>query len=127
MIGVLYGFTATQQTNESLPDDAVAPILWAAVSIWLRQKDDGDRTFEQRINITRPDGVALLDTTVMQFKMTHRTHQLVLNAMGFPVGLDGEYRITLSLREAGTGDWNVVSEYPMLVTNNQREAANEQA
>lgn len=127
LIGVVHGFTAIQETGQPVPDDLTLPIDWSVVSIWLRQENEDNRAFEQRIDIHRPDGRNILDPIITPFTMTHRTHQIVLRASGFPVGIEGEHSLALSIRENDTQDWQQVFEYPIRVDHVRREAINQQA
>jgi len=126
MIGIVYGLTATHEADKPIPQDAALTIQYAVVSVWLRLDGEDDKMFEQRLEIVKPDGTRLKEHVDTTFKMTHRTHQCVLYAQGFP-GEEGEHKLILSIRETGIGDWREVSEYPILVTHSRKEAEREQA
>ena len=64
MISILTGIKAQplpddQNRATPVPPNAAAPFKWAAVSVWLRQPDDGDRTFEQRFAVHLPNGIVV--------------------------------------------------------------------
>lgn len=125
MIAILHGIGISAPTGEEVPANASTQVNWATVSIWLRTPGDEDRTFEQRLEVVSPDGVVQghVDTS---FTMTMRNHQNLTGGNTFPVGLPGEYTLRLLLREVGAENaWQMISEYPFVVTHNRVERPNE--
>jgi hypothetical protein len=123
LIGVFHGFVLNDiikgdaPTDEPLPADAKIPMQWAIGTEWLRLLDEEDKTFEQHIEIVSPDGTRM-EVNIQPFKMTHRTHQVVVLAGTFPIGVPGKQNLVLSLRESGTNDeWQKIAEYPIEITH----------
>jgi hypothetical protein len=127
LIEVMHGLIAHPPEGipkESLPPNAVAPLNWGIGTVWLRLPEDSEKTFEQRLEIISPNNTKYESSVVQTFKMTHRTHQIALNAHTFPVGETGEYRFVLYLREVG-GEWRQVAEYPVEVRFESGERSHE--
>jgi hypothetical protein len=115
MISILSGVRVSPIEQEELPNDAVVPMIWVAVSIWEREPDDENKTFEQRFQVIQPDEEVQAEATTA-FTLPRRTHQNLVNATAFPVGQTGIYQLRLSVREVGTEqDWIRVADYPMEV------------
>ncbi len=116
LINILHGLainTQSTSTEGSIPTNAMMPLQWAIVTIWLRSPDDGDKTFEQRIDIIKPNNERM-EASTQVFKMTYRTHQIASMANSFPIGISGEYRLVVCLREVVEGgEWKELSEYPI--------------
>lgn len=114
LIAVMNSITA-ESFEPNLSPDAVGVLLWAAVTIWEQTPGDEDRTFEQRVQIVRPDGEAVGEGAI-SFAFAERIHQTAVSGTFFPVGQPGLCQMRLSLRETGDEhNWAVVTEYPVEV------------
>ena len=125
LIGIMHGFTVHRQEDtpeEAMPPNAVIPMKWAVGTVWLRSPDDGEKTFEQRLEIISPNNTRFETDIVQPFKMTHRTHHIAMSTNSFPVGVPGEYKVVISLREVG-GEWKMVAEYPIEVLHDLKKEA----
>ena len=115
MINLLFGCTVTLDDLIPIQDVAV-PFEWAAVSAWLIESNDNNKTYEQKINIYYPNG-ASAGESIIAFKFNARSHQNMIASNNFPVGQAGEYILRLSVRELANEEeeWKIVSEYPFEV------------
>ena len=127
MIGIIDGFTLFVEESASIPEEAATKISWVAVSVWNRQDGDEGKTFEQRMDIVKPNGDRPRTDKGTEFRMTEHSHEVVLFASAFPAGMASEYKLILSVHEVGTDDWRDVAEYPIYATHQRQETANEQA
>lgn len=127
MIGLVQGFTAQQETDEPIPANAVVPVPWSAVIVWQKEASDEGRVFEQKLVIVAPEGGLQPDPIVVSFKMENRIHQLTLNGSAFPMGVRGEYKLSLSLRDVGNDDWQHLKDYPLIIEHIRVETVNELA
>jgi hypothetical protein len=116
VIEILDTVNVTVPGDFEVPQDAVAPLQWAIVTVWQITPEDSEKQYEQRTCVIHPDGretlVAIGSIAVLQGKQ--RTIVMVTN---YPVGQEGEYAVSLSLREASDGsNWREISRYPVTVT-----------
>ena len=119
LISVIGGITVNVTPDgKDLPEDAGIPFRWAVAAMWLRQPDDEDKAFEQRVDVVSPSN-KVTGGAVSAFTMSRRTHYNVVRGEGFPVAQPGQYHLRLSLRETGKdAEWEVVSEYPLEIIHN---------
>jgi len=124
LIAVLHGLTVNalgEASGEPIPPNAVIPMNWSIGTIWLRSPEDGEKTFEQRVDIITPDN-SRVEASPQPFQMTHRTHHLAVAANVFPVGVAGEYRVVLMLREVReNAEWTQVAEFPIEIKHAQNQ------
>jgi hypothetical protein len=118
MIAIIAGVAVASPVSP----DAAVQFPWAAVAVWERSPGDEDRAFEQLLQVVQPDDSAI-GASVVQFTFVKRTHQNVIRAVAFPVGQAGMHRLRLSIREAGTENWNVAAEYPVEVEHRAADQA----
>ena len=97
-----------------VPDKLAVPLQWCVISLWRRLPSDGDREFEQRVELVMPNGEVALAGD-MKFKLHHSTYRCMIPQVGFPIGQAGEYLVKLSLHEVGSGDWKVLAHYPIRI------------
>ena len=124
LVSVIHGLVVSPlpgTVDEPVPPNTVMPLNWSVGTVWLRNPDDGDKTFEQRVTVFTAASTKM-ETNGMPFQMTHRTHHLVMTANAFPLGGPGEYRLVLLLREVRPdGKWLEVAEYPIEIQYEQHE------
>ena len=127
LIGVIQGLVINLNAVRpigDIPVDAVIPMSWAIATVWLQTPEDGEKKFEQRIDIITPNNTRL-PANAQQFQMLLRTHQIAVIAASFPIGIQGEYKLVLSLREVeANGEWIDLAEYPIEI---QHSADQQQA
>jgi hypothetical protein len=97
-----------------VPPEAVVPLFWQMVSIWYKSPDDGDRRFEQVIELVLPNGQTGF-SAISPIEITDRTQRIKLDGKLFPVGVPGEVIIRVGFREAGDTTITPQVEYPVLV------------
>lgn len=93
----------------------VADLPWEHLSVWQAEAGDGDRKFEQRLDVVRPD--RRVEAEIRQpFALQAGVLRIMGTVAGFPSELTGEYVLRMSVRAVDEGDaWTRVSEYPVLV------------
>jgi hypothetical protein len=106
------------------PEDAISPMQWAVSAIWLQTDEDEGKQYEQRVRLIKPNGGMTVDG-LTPFRMTHRTLRNNVRVNGFPVTPEGDYTLTLELREAD-GEWMMITDYPIRLQRAQPEAAEPQ-
>jgi len=94
--------------------DASAALQWTALTLWQREPSDEGQSFEQRIQLARPDGVVGLDS-IVRFELAKRNQRNILRVTGFPVGQSGICKLTLTIRAEGEVDWRPMTEYHLEV------------
>lgn len=122
MISILSGISVTVKAGIIEPDAAIL-LPWGAVTTWLRLPDDENKAYEQKIDVLSPNG-DVSGESVVPFVMNRRSHQNAVSVNGFPVGIQGEYKVRLWLRETQHQDqpWTIIADYPVEVTHIAEES-----
>ena len=114
LIGIINGMNISVSSGEAIPDNAIAPVEWAIVSVWLLQPGEENKTFEQKIDLSFSDGKSFPSQTLL-FKMVGRVHQVYAKSNAFPVGTPGDCTFTLFVREVREEgpeqEWQKKAEY----------------
>jgi hypothetical protein len=110
---------------DDFPPDAVVPMSWNILCLWHRPREvEAEIRYEQRIDLLRPDGEVVGNSEVsfvVGNKFRNFRNKVRMN--GFPVGVEGECRIKLFLREAGESiEWREMATYPIVVRHKEKEA-----
>lgn len=81
----------------ALPKNAVAPMTWCAYTLWHEQDQEHGVEFTNVIKVSWPDKSEFL-TTSSKFSFTEtKTHSVLQNVIGFPVGQQGEVVVDMWL------------------------------
>src|SRR5258708_1857508 len=112
LVSIFEGLSVQISEGESIPTDAVMPFAWSVAIMWLQTSGDENRYFEMRLNSVRPDGHET-EGNILPFSMTARTARFNLNLLNMRIDQPGEQLLRLSVREAGSDAWQIVSEYPI--------------
>jgi hypothetical protein len=124
MINIINGATV-QPIEGEFAADAVIPMPWACVSTWQKEPDDEGKTFEQRLDLVKPNDETL-HLSDLPFKMSQERHQNYVASNGFPVGQTGKYQVQIWLREIEEGkEWELLREYPLLIAHNLQKGEGE--
>jgi hypothetical protein len=117
MIGALERVTV--QVLADIPTDAAMPFRWNAVAMWRRERDfTTPQTYQQRIDILRPDGEQAGGGEVsFAVSNAHSNFRNVMNVPGIPVGVPGICRIKLSIREKEDDEWIESGDYPIEIVH----------
>jgi hypothetical protein len=112
--GIDVGLTATPP--DATPSTPLPLALsWVAFAAWQREEGDDGKNFEQRVAIKLPDG-DILDIGVLVFSPAARVHRTLFSAPYFPLKGEGEYEVTLFIREQGSGHrWKKAGALPIEV------------
>lgn len=114
LVSILEEMTAEIPSGETVDRKAQAPRRWSIAAMWLAEPDDHGKRFQQRITLTNPDGVPVVQAQT-EFEMSTRIHRTVGRIKQFPVGVSGEYSLRMEIRELGQEPWREVGLYPVLV------------
>ena len=94
---------------------SVADLTWEHLAVWQAGSDDAGQTFEQMLEIVRPDRTVAAEVR-QEFAMHARTLRVRGSVVGFPSEIEGEYTLRLSVRNVLDGGvWARVTEYPVTV------------
>lgn len=116
LISLMEAITLRPDPAVEIQQNAQVPIDWSLIAVWLREPNEENQQFEQRVTIFRPDGTDG-GPAVTAFTMTHHTLRVPGNAFGFPA-LPGTYTFRLELRrlfEKAEAEWEYVAEFPLLL------------
>lgn len=114
------------ETTADLPADALFPMSWGVLGMWQRTVELQEPVkYEQKIELYRPDGERAggshVEFTVNSEMVNYRN---IAKFTTFPVGIAGECKLKLSLRESGEqNEWREVAEYSVFMKHIRREAA----
>lgn len=123
LISLMPGLSVPVSQSETVSEDTVAPLFFGVALQWLVQPEDQGKQFEHRFQIVKPDGniYPMSTSTVVAEK---NNVSVVLQGMGFPVGVPGVYHVTVDLRESGQSqEWQKFGEYPIEVFHVTQEEA----
>jgi len=102
---------------ENIPHDAQAVIQWDVLTVWGQVPEDDGRTYEQDVMVFGPDG-SMTAHTKLQFSMAARTYRNISKIYGFPVSREGEYSLTLKLKDMQDDEHFIFeATFPMFVTH----------
>ena len=95
------------------PSNAIIPMQWTIVSIFLAEPGDSGKQFEQRSALVNSNNVTLVHTPVAPFALTEQ-YRVTSQINGMPVGNAGRLNVKCYLREKGTNAWQEIGEgYPI--------------
>jgi hypothetical protein len=127
LIAVMGGINVRRADIQSVQDGEdnnenqviAAPHSWSAVAIWRANPGDEERTFEQKVEVVDPlERVSGGASTPFVVQPNAALHTVRVGGEVLPVGVAGQCRFRLSLREAIEGsEWSVMTEYPLDVTH----------
>lgn len=111
------GLPEEEYTNQ--PDDAVLPSPWHVLTKWIREDDEEPQLWEQRIQVTAPDGRISTDATMAFDLVANPGISNIVRIDGLAIKPLGRFNVTLSLRKAEQDDaaWQEIASYPIRVQN----------
>src|SRR5690349_20276571 len=116
LIDIINGMTIESTGGESVPADAQAMYKWYVVAVWLENKGDRGKAFEQRVRAQTPNGKTLI-SSILPFTMTTRACNNIVEVRGFPAGRAGILKLMLDIREASDdAKFRRVAEYEIEIT-----------
>lgn len=127
LIGIIDTVTIEVPDSVEISPDTFAPQRWYIFTRWLKDISDAEdvKTYEQEVIIRSPQG-DVSNTSITQFEMKDKLHQVYVVVNGLPIGQEGEYVIELSLRKADQDqEWKKVATYPVTVKHIQQTLAEE--
>lgn len=127
LIGIIDTVTIEVPDSVEISPDTFAPQRWYIFTRWLKDISDAEdfKTYEQEVIIRSPQG-DVSNTSITQFEMKDKLHQVYVVVNGLPIGQEGEYVIELSLRKADQDqEWKKVTTYPVTVKHIQQTLAEE--
>lgn len=110
-----YIITLSDEEAANLPGEAVLPVTWNVISMWLREEGDENRQFEQRVQLILPDGRIPTDA-VSRFTIaaSNVRQRNIVQVAGFPISTMGQCKVKILLREAGEENaWVEIAECPI--------------
>ncbi|HEY0602529.1 MAG TPA: hypothetical protein VGD58_06445 [Herpetosiphonaceae bacterium] len=127
LIGIIDTVTIEVPASVEISPDTFAPQRWYIFTRWLEDILDaeGPAAYEQEVVIRSPQG-DVSNTSVIQFVMKDKLHQVYVAVNGLPIGQEGEHVIELSLRKADQDrEWEKVATYPVIVKHVQQPLTEE--
>lgn len=92
------------------PLNAVIPMQWTAVSVFLPDPNDVGKQFEQRCILFNSQNAVLVQTPAAPFTMTNEQHRILNQVNGIPIGNAGRLTLKCFLREKGTNAWQEMGD-----------------
>lgn len=114
-----YNVALPEEEYTKQPDDAVLPSPWHVFTKWIRDDNEELQLWEQRIQVSAPDGRISTDTTMPFDLVANPGISNIVRIDGLAIKPLGRFEITLSLRKGGENDaaWQKIASYPLIVKN----------
>jgi hypothetical protein len=125
IITVLETVNISVPLGQELPRDAMATNPWHVVIQWLTTREEAQKEYEHKLQIFAPDGNEF-GGSITRFTVTEQLHRHVAEIPGFPIGVEGECVVKLTIREVGTEEWSPVIEYPIHIAHETAQEAVEE-
>jgi hypothetical protein len=120
IVSILEKMISNVPASAALPEHASVPMRWSVVMVWLYEDSDKGKRFETISRLIAQDGSIAMHTEPSEIIATSEKprfrHVGVVDQ--FPV-TDGDLVLRLLIRELGTEEWQIVSEYPIEVELNK--------
>ena len=113
LVGLLERVTVSHDAEGRFP--RVADVNWQHLAIWQADDGDEDQTYEQRVEVLRPDRRQAAEVR-HHLDLSRKMLRIHGAVAGFPSEVEGAYTIRLSSRNALDDEtWQKVAEYPVTV------------
>lgn len=113
LVGLLERVSVLRDAEGRVP--TVADVNWQHIAIWQADDGDEDRTYEQRVEVLRPDRRQAAEVR-HPLDLSRKMLRVYGAVAGFPSEVEGAYTIRLSSRNALDDEtWQKVAEYPVTV------------
>lgn len=112
LVALLERVVVEPDADGNLP--AVADVTWHHAAIWQATPGDEELSFEQRVEVIRPDRRVAAEIR-QALTLRDRALRVYGAVSGFPAEMEGDYRIRLSLRALPDDAWQKITEYPVTV------------
>lgn len=101
------------------------PAFFLAAQWWRVSDDEADKTFEQMVRITAPDG-RVTDIVSVEFSFGDGppVHRIVHQLGNISGRMPGLYKFSLMLREEGEEEWGLAADYPFFLVDIEEAASN---
>ena len=101
-----------------LPPDALAPKEWAVFAMWAVEQEDFGHDFVQEMEMSFEDGTIFKKQSLpFHVKPDVRVAVNRANIIGFPIGKQGSFTVTVWLRGDGTNIDRDKHSYPVFVVH----------
>lgn len=104
--------TLPPEVPDPIPPNAAAPFKWQIFSQWECDPTEVGIRFEQQIKLARENAVVFESIADFIPEANKPIHRMVASLTFFPLAPAGNYRLILSLRQAGEQQWNKFGDYP---------------
>lgn len=98
-----------------LVENSVAPQVWYVLTLWRCEQAEVGNKYQQKLAMENPSGKVVFEAESEVFEMKKVQHRSINTIRGFPVGVAGLYSLRLSLRAEGTGAFEEIATYPLVV------------
>ena len=96
--------------------DTQIAMAWNAVSQWVKEDEDGDKTFQQKTYVQSPNQKTYAEA-IIEFTLPRHSHRNTINVFGFPVMNQGVHLLKLLLKQSSDDEWVEMAEYPITVNH----------
>src|SRR5437868_6596097 len=92
VIEILDTVTVTVPGDFEVPQEAVAPLQWAIVTVWQITPEVSEKQYEQRTCVIHPDGQEILEA-IGPIAVLQGKQRTIVRLTNYPVGQEGEYAV----------------------------------
>jgi len=96
--------------------DTQIAMTWNAVSQWVHEDGDEEKTFQQKTHILAPNHKTYAEA-IIEFTLPKYSHRNNINIFGFPVMDQGIYLLKLFFKQSINDEWMGMAEYPITVNH----------
>lgn len=120
LISIMQDMTV-QLPSESLPlpKNALAPTQWTIFAMWSREPEEQE-AFDVKATLVAPGEETIVETlpTPVTFQdFTVNSQRILMNVIGFPIGVAGKLEILLFTKQQDQSEFVEIARFPMSVTH----------
>ncbi|MEO6727189.1 MAG: hypothetical protein ABIU20_08080 [Blastocatellia bacterium] len=112
-----------EEKEAELPDDAIVPKEWNAISSYRWEPDDLGKEYEQRVSLTlENDRISTDSIEKIPREDGKFSSRVIIQSQAFPIKPQGEAVLRLAIREVGQENWQVIAEYKIAINRVDKTA-----
>jgi hypothetical protein len=99
------------------PQGAFAPMSWVCVSLWERDADNAENSFDAKVELLSPSGTLLMESQVLSFAFPTPRHNVAMNFAGLPIWEPGRCEVRLLLKPSSSSEFTEYQRFPIQIVH----------